>query len=51
MIDRPHCLREILGGYYPNAIKVRLVPDNLNTQSGASLYEAIPPAKARGLGS
>ena len=49
MIEWAHCVREILDGYYPDAIKVRLVLDNLNTHTGASLYEAFPPAEARRL--
>jgi hypothetical protein len=31
---------------YPDAVKVRLVLDNLNTHSIASLYAAFPPEKA-----
>jgi hypothetical protein len=34
---------------YPQAIKIRLVQDNLNTHDGASLYEAFCPTKAREL--
>jgi hypothetical protein len=34
---------------YPHARKIRLVMDNLNTHSLASLYEAFPPAEARRL--
>jgi hypothetical protein len=34
---------------YPRAIKVRLVMDNLNTHSAASLYEAFEPEEARRL--
>lgn len=32
---------------YPEATKVRVVLDNLNTHKPASLYEAFPPAEAR----
>ena len=35
---------------YPQATKVRLVMDNLNTHSAASLYEAFEPEEARRLG-
>jgi hypothetical protein len=35
--------------HYPDASKVVLVMDNLNTHSPASLYETFPPAKAKGL--
>ena len=33
---------------YPEAVKVRLVMDNLNTHSIASLYETFDPKEARG---
>ena len=49
MIDWAWCLREVLDVYYPDALKVRLVLDNLNTHTGTSLYEAFPPAEARRL--
>ena len=49
MIDWALCIREILNVHYPEAQKVRLVLDNLNTHTGASLYEAFPPAEARRL--
>jgi len=42
-------LREILDGEYPDAEKVILVCDNLNTHKTASLYKAFPPAEARRL--
>ena len=49
MIDWAFCIREILDVHYPEAQKVRLVLDNLNTHTGASLYEAFSPAEARRL--
>jgi hypothetical protein len=42
-------IKEMLDERYPDAIKVRLVMDNLNTHSTASLYEAFEPAEARRL--
>jgi len=42
-------IKELLGNHYPNARKVVLVMDNLNTHTGASLYEAFPPHEARRL--
>lgn len=42
-------IREMLEQRYPDAIKVRLVMDNLNTHSIASLYDTFPPDKARAL--
>jgi hypothetical protein len=35
--------------YYPQAEKIVLVMDNLNTHSPVSLYEAFPPAEAKRL--
>ena len=47
--DYAECLKELVDVHYPQAVKIRLVQDNLNTHDGASLYEAFPPAEARGL--
>ena len=47
--DYAGCVRELLEVYYPRAVKVRLVQDNLNTHDGASLYEAFLPGEARRL--
>ncbi len=42
-------IKEMLDERYPEAAKVRLVMDNLNTHSIASLYEAFEPKEARRL--
>ncbi len=42
-------IRQMLNLRYPDAIKVRLVMDNLNTHSIASLYETFEPKEARRL--
>ena len=42
-------IKEMLDERYPDAIKVRLVMDNLNTHSTTSLYEAFEPKEARRL--
>jgi len=42
-------IKEMLLERYPNAIKVRLVMDNLNTHTTASLYEMFEPEEARHL--
>jgi len=47
--DYAHCVRELVEVHYPQATKVRLVQDTLNTHDGASLYEAFPPERARRL--
>ena len=42
-------IKELLDNHYPIARKVILVMDNLNTHTGASLYETFSPDIARGL--
>jgi len=42
-------IKQMLDERYPNAVKVRLVMDNLNTHNIASLYEAFEPKEARRL--
>ncbi len=48
-IDWAHEVDQLLTGDYPDAEKVVLVMDNLNTHSIGSLYEAFEPAKAHAL--
>jgi len=48
-IDFANCLRDLSDKYYPYAEKIRIVMDNLNTHSLASLYEAYIPEEARRL--
>ena len=45
-IDWAHQIRWLLNEQYPNAEKVVLVMDNLNTHTISSLYEAFPPEEA-----
>ena len=42
-------IRELLEVHYPNARKIRLVMDNLNTHTISSLYETFPPNLALAL--
>jgi hypothetical protein len=42
-------IKAMLTERYPDAVKVRLVMDNLNTHSISSLYEAFAPDEARRL--
>ena len=48
-IDWAHCVKDLLDVHYPDAERVVLVQDNLNTHTPASLYEAFPPAEAKRL--
>lgn len=47
--DWAHAVKDMLDNEYPNTTVVRLVMDNLNTHSTASLYEAFEPVEARRL--
>jgi DDE superfamily endonuclease len=39
----------LLDVYYPDAVKIRLVCDNLNTHTGGALYQTFPPKEAKRL--
>jgi hypothetical protein len=48
-IDWAHCVQELLDVHYPQAERLVLVMDQLNTHSPASLYEAFAPGEAKRL--
>jgi hypothetical protein len=48
-VDYAQILKELSDIHFPNAVKIVLVQDNLNTHKPASLYEAFPAAEARRL--
>ena len=48
-IDYSHTLRDLLDVHFPDAAKIVLVQDNLNTHKPASIYKAFPAAQARRL--
>jgi len=48
-IDFAHEIKKLLTVHFPQAIKVRLASDNLNTHVAASLYKAFPAKEARKL--
>jgi len=48
-IDWAHFIKEMLNERYPDAEKVVLVMDNLNTHNAGSLYQAFPPEEAKHL--
>jgi hypothetical protein len=45
-VDFAHCMRDLVDVHFPEARKVRVILDNLNTHTPASLYEAFEPAEA-----
>jgi hypothetical protein len=46
-IDWAHQIRELVDVHYPDAPRITLVMDNLNTHAGGSLYKAFAPQEAR----
>jgi hypothetical protein len=48
-VDYAHALADLADIHFPDADKIVLVEDNLNTHCPASLYQAFPPAEARRL--
>jgi hypothetical protein len=48
-VDYAQVLKELSDTHFPEANKIVLVQDNLNTHRPASLYEAFPAAEARRL--
>lgn len=45
--DFAQCMKELVDDHFPQAQLIRVVLDNLNTHSPASLYEAFEPEEAR----
>ncbi len=48
-IDYAHAIRCLVDEIHPDAEKIVVVQDNLNTHKLASLYQAFPPSEARRL--
>ena len=45
--DFAHQMRELVDRHFPDADRIRVVLDNLNTHTPAALYETFAPAEAR----
>jgi hypothetical protein len=48
-IDWAHAIQDLIDVHYPEAERIVLVQDNLNTHTPGSLYEAFEPAEAKRL--
>lgn len=48
-VDFAEVIRDLVEVHYPQAERIVLVMDNLNTHKPASLYQAFPPEQARRL--
>lgn len=47
--DWAHCMKQLVDEFYPEAKRIRVVLDNLNTHMPAALYETFEAAEARRL--
>ena len=45
--DWAHCMRELVDVHFPDAERITVVQDNLNTHTPAALYVAFPPEEAK----
>jgi hypothetical protein len=47
--DWAHIMRQLVDDWYPNAKRIRVIMDNLNTHKLSTLYKVFDPAEARRL--
>ena len=45
--DFAHQMRNLVDVHFPHATRIRVVLDNLNTHTPASMYATFPPAEAK----
>ena len=45
--DFARCMKRLRDEFYPDAERIRVVLDNLNTHTASALYETFPPEEAR----
>jgi transposase len=45
--DYAECVKDLVDMHFPDAKRIRIVQDNLNTHKGASLYKRYPAEEAR----
>lgn len=45
--DWAHCMRELVDVHFPDAERITVIEDNLNTHTPASLYAAFAPEEAK----
>lgn len=48
-VDWAHCMKQLVDEFYPDAFRIRVVEDNLNTHNPAALYEVFEPKEAKRL--
>jgi len=48
-VDWAYCMKQLVDEFYPEAVRIRVVQDQLNTHNPSVLYEAFEPQEARRL--
>lgn len=46
-MDFAECMKDLVDIFFPDALMIRVVLDNLNTHTPAALYQRFPPQEAR----
>jgi transposase len=46
-VDFAGCMKDLVDVHFPEAVRIRVVLDNLNIHTAGALYEAFEPAEAR----
>jgi DDE superfamily endonuclease len=46
-LDWAHCMRDLVDVHFPDAERITVVQDNLNTHTPAALYVTFPPEEAK----
>jgi hypothetical protein len=46
-LEWAHCMQDLVNVHFPQATRIRVIQDNLNTHNPAFLYEVFEPAQAK----
>jgi hypothetical protein len=46
-LEWAHCMKDLVDVHFPEAIRIRVIQDNLNTHNPAFLYQVFHPAEAK----
>ena len=46
-VDWSYCMKQLVDEFYPDAVRIRVVLDQLNTHNPAALYEVFEPQEAK----
>jgi hypothetical protein len=46
-VDWAYCMRDLADSHFPEAVRIRIVEDHLNTHDPSALYEVFEPAEAK----